>query len=103
MIATVPIGYDDGYQRSLSNNSRVIVNGRYASVVGRISMDWTIVDVTDVSNAAVGDAVLLIGLDKSGLSIFAEELAAASKTISYEITCGISSRVPRIFLQSDDT
>ena len=103
MIATVPIGYDDGYQRSLSNNSRVIVNGRYAPVVGRISMDWTIVDVTDVPNAAVGDAVLLIGLDKSGLSIFAEELAAASKTISYEITCGISSRVPRIFLQSDDT
>ncbi len=98
IIATVPIGYDDGYRRSLSNNSRVIVNGVFAPVIGRISMDWTIVDVTDVPNVAIGDRAILIGRDKNGLVIEAEDLAAAIGTISYEVTCGISSRVPRVFV-----
>jgi alanine racemase len=93
-IALVPIGYHDGYRRGLSNRSRVIVNGQFAPVVGRISMDWTIVNVTDVSDVKIGDRVTLIG-QKGNKEIKAEELASLLDTISYEITCGISSRVPR--------
>lgn len=96
IIGTIAIGYHDGYRRSLSNSGRVIVNGVFAPVVGRISMDWTIVDLTDVSNTAVGDPVVVIGA-AGDLSIRAEDLAALAGTISYEITCGISGRVPRVF------
>ena len=96
LIATIPIGYQDGYMRQLSNNSRVIVNGVFANVVGRISMDWTLVDVTDVPDVKVGDEVVLIG-EQNGLVIKTEELAGLVETISYEVTCGIHRRVPRIF------
>jgi alanine racemase len=96
VIASVPIGYEDGYRRALSNKARVIVNGSFAPVVGRISMDWTIVDVTGIDDVAVGSRVTLIGQD-SGLSLTAEDLASLLETISYEITCGINSRVPRTF------
>lgn len=97
IIATVPIGYHDGYRRSLSNRGRVLINGMFAPVVGRISMDWTIVDVTDVPEAAVGNTVTLIG-SAGGRQILAEELAAELETISYEITCGIHGRVERRFV-----
>ncbi|MFL6468058.1 MAG: alanine racemase [Pyrinomonadaceae bacterium] len=97
VIATVPIGYYDGYRRALSNRSRVIVNGRFAPVVGRISMDWTAIDVTDIKNVRVGDEVILIG-NTDGNQIKAEELAQLCESISYETTCGISKRVPRIYL-----
>jgi alanine racemase len=93
-IALVPIGYNDGYRRCLSNKSNIAVNGKFAPVVGRISMDWTIADITDVASAAIGDHVTLIGGDQD-CQIRAEDLAALCGTISYEITCGISSRVPR--------
>ncbi len=96
MIATIPIGYQDGYSRMLSNNSHAIVNGKEAPVVGRISMDWTTIDVTYVADAKVGDVVTLIGED-SGLSVKAEDLARATDTISYEITCGVNRRVPRMY------
>ena len=96
MIATIPIGYQDGYSRMLSNNSHAIVNGKEAPVVGRISMDWTTIDVTYVADAKVGDVVTLIGED-SGLSVTAEDLARATDTISYEITCGVNRRVPRMY------
>src|ERR1051325_4494670 len=96
VIATIPIGYDDGYRRAFSNKSRVIVRGQFAPVVGRVSMDLTIIDVTDVAGAAVGDRVTLLGSDGNFL-ITAEDLAALAGTISYEITCGISNRVPRIY------
>lgn len=96
VIGTIPIGYDDGYRRSLSNCGRVIVNGVFAPVVGRISMDWTIVDLTEVPGAVQGDEVVVIG-SRSGLEITAEELAQKIGSISYEITCGISSRVPRFY------
>lgn len=96
-IATIPIGYHDGYRRALSNTARAIVNETYAPVVGRVSMDWTIIDVTDIPDAAVGDDVVLIGR-QGGLSMTAEELAKLSNTISYEVTCGISRRVPRRFI-----
>lgn len=99
IIATIPIGYQDGYNRSLSNCGRVIVNNHLAPVVGRISMDWTIIDVTDIPNVKINDEVLLIG-ESEKLKITAEELAAKTGTISYEITCGINRRVTRIYVGS---
>lgn len=94
IVATLPIGYNDGYMRALSNRGRVIVRGHYAPVVGRISMDLTMIDVTDVPGVALNDRVMLLGAD-GNLSITAEEIAKTAGTLSYEITCGISARVPR--------
>lgn len=99
LIATIPIGYEDGFPRILSNNAKVIVNGQYAPVVGRVSMDWTIIDVSDILNVKLEDEVVIIG-EKDGLRISAEELARNSGTISYEITCGINRRVPKIYVGS---
>jgi len=96
-IALLPIGYNDGYPRSLSDRATVLINGAFAPVVGRISMDWTIIDITDVPDAKLGDRVTLIGRE-AGHQILTEELAHLADTISYEITCGISSRVPRRFV-----
>lgn len=97
LVATLPIGYNDGFVRALSNRGRVIVRGAYAPVVGRVSMDLTLIDVTDVPQVAVGDQVTLLGADGS-LIVPAEEMAKTAGTISYEITCGISRRVPRRYL-----
>lgn len=97
VIATVPIGYADGYPRALSNKGEMIVLGKKAPVVGRVSMDWTILDVTDIANVEVGTKVTVIGSD-GGETILAEDLAAATGTISYEITCGFGSRVARKFV-----
>jgi len=98
LIATIPIGYDDGYRRSLSNCGRMIVRGQFAPVVGRVSMDMTLLDVTDVPEVAIDDYVTLIGTEGEH-SITAEDLGEMAGTISYEITCGISNRVPRIYLR----
>ena len=81
LVATLPIGYNDGYVRPLSNRGRVIVRGHYASVVGRISMDLTLVDVTDVPGVALDDCVTLLGMDGE-LSITAEEIAKTVGTLS---------------------
>lgn len=97
LIATIPIGYDDGFPRTLSNRGRVIVNGKFAPVVGRVSMDLTLVDVTDVPGVSLNDKMTLLGQD-GDVSITAEEIAKTAGTISYEISCGISSRVPRIYV-----
>jgi alanine racemase len=94
IVATLPIGYNDGYVRALSNRGRAIVRGCYAPVAGRISMDLTLLDVTDVAGVALNDRVTLLGED-GGLSVTAEDLAKTAGTLSYEITCGISARVPR--------
>jgi alanine racemase len=94
LVATLPIGYHDGYARALSNRGRVIVRGQFAPVAGRISMDLTLVDVTDVQGVKLGEQVTLIGADGK-LSVPAEDIAKIANTISYEITCGISARVPR--------
>ncbi|MGI9105760.1 MAG: alanine racemase [Pyrinomonadaceae bacterium] len=96
LVATLPIGYHDGYVRALSNRGRVIVRGVYAPVVGRISMDSTLVDVTDVRGVELNDQVTLIGADGE-LFVAAEDIAQTAGTISYEITCGISARVPRTY------
>jgi alanine racemase len=99
-IATLPIGYHDGYMRALSNRAHVIVRGVFVPVVGRISMDLTLIDVTNIDGVEIGDKVTLLGWDQQspGLSVSAEDLARISGTLSYEVTCGIGERVPRQYL-----
>ena len=93
-IAVLPVGYADGLNRQLSSKGRVIVRGAYAPIVGKVSMDLTLIDVTDIPGAAVGDEATLIG--RSGeLGISAYDHADAASTIPYEILCNISKRVPR--------
>lgn len=99
LIATLPVGYEDGLRRSLSSRGKVIVRGRMAPIVGRISMDLTLIDVTDVPGVAVGDLVTLIGR-QGDRQISAEEVAVEAGTMSYEVTCGFSPRVPRVYLES---
>lgn len=98
-IATIPIGYADGLRRAHSNNGRTLVRGNFAPIVGRVSMDLTIIDVTDAPDVEVGDEVILIG-EQNGLKIAAEDLAQQIGTISYEIVTGISARVPRVYANS---
>ena len=94
-IATLPVGYADGYSRLHSNNAEVLVRGRRAPVVGRISMDLVTIDVTGIE-AAFGDEVVILG--KQGADeISAEELAERTGTISYEVFCRIGKRVPRVY------
>jgi len=98
MIATIPIGYDDGYPRGLSNRSHAIIRGVFATVIGRISMDLTLIDVTNVPGVNLNDEVVLMG-ESAGRSVSAEYLAKTAGTLSYEVTCGIGSRVPRLFVE----
>jgi alanine racemase len=93
-IATVAAGYADGVRRGLSNRGVAVVRGRRAPIVGRVSMDLTILDVTDVEEVSLGDEAVFFG---DG-SVTVEEVAAAAGAISYEITCGISQRVPRVYV-----
>ena len=101
-IATIPIGYADGLRRDHSNNGHVIVRGCLAPIVGRVSMDSTIIDVTEIPDVALGDEVILIG-ESNGLVISAEDLAKQIGTISYEIVTGISARVPRVYRSTDQS
>jgi len=100
LIATLPIGYHDGYMRGFSNRAHVIVRGIYAPVVGRVSMDLTLIDVTDIAGVQLHDEVTLLGWDRRNpeLRIRAEDLARISGTLSYEVTCGVGDRVPRIYV-----
>jgi hypothetical protein len=94
-IVTLPIGYGDGYPRNLSNIGPVLINGKRFTIAGRVCMDQIMVDVGTAS-AAVGDEAVLIGMQKDQ-HISAESLAVLSRTIPYEIVCGIGSRVPRLY------
>ena len=96
-VATLPLGYADGYTRLLSNKSEVLVEGSRASAIGNICMDQFMVNVTDISGVDVGTDVILIGRQNGG-EISVDELAEILGTINYEITCMISKRVPRIYL-----
>lgn len=93
-VAVLPVGYADGYNRQLSNRGRVIVREHYAPIVGRISMDLTLVDVTGIPGIAVGDEVILLGTCE-GMSVDALEHAELANSTPYEILCNISKRVPR--------
>lgn len=101
-IATIPIGYADGYTRLLSNKGQVLLNGEYAPVVGRICMDQCMIDVTDLnSDVKVGDEVVLFG-EQAGKSISVEEVASKIGTVNYEIVCVIGKRIPRAYLQDGE-
>jgi alanine racemase len=93
-IATLAVGYEDGLSRALSNRGRVLVRGQFAPIIGRISMDLTMIDVTDIDGAALNDEVVIIG-SQGANQITVEAMAASLETISFEVTCRISERVPR--------
>jgi alanine racemase len=93
-IAVLPVGYADGLNRGLSEGGRIIVGEHYAPIVGRISMDLTLVDVTGIPGVSVADEVILLG-SSDGLNVDAAEHAELAHTIPYEILCAISKRVPR--------
>jgi alanine racemase len=97
-LAVIPVGYGDGYNRQLSNHGRVIVRDQYAAIAGNVSMDLTMIDVTDIAGAEIGDEVLLIG-ESAKCRVGADELARLSQTIVYEVLCGLSPRVPRIYVE----
>ena len=98
-IATVPMGYADGYPRSLSNKGYVLINGCKCSVVGRICMDQFMVDVTDINDVKIGDKVIILGSDKD-MSITMDDLSLWSDRIGYELACGIGERVYREYCTS---
>ena len=99
-IATVPIGYADGFSRALSNKAIVLINGEKAPVVGRICMDQCMVDVTDFSQEVLlGDEVVLIG-NQGSERITASQVATLAGTINYEIVCLVGKRIPRIYLKA---
>lgn len=100
-IATVGIGYADGYPRALSNQGRMLVHGEYVPIVGRVCMDQTMIDVTDIPDVEVGDEVVLVG--KQGNHILSvEELAGMSASFNYEFVCNVNRRVPRIFYRNGE-
>jgi alanine racemase len=96
-VAVLPVGYADGYNRQLSNRGRVIVREHYAPILGSISMDLTLVDVTGIPGVSVGDEVILLGVSE-GLSVDALEHARLANSSPYEILCNISKRVPRRYV-----
>ncbi len=96
LIATLPIGYADGYSRHLSNHGEVLIHGRRAPVVGKVCMDFIMVDVTDIPRVSTGDDVILMGRQGKE-QITAEEIADKINSISYEVLCSIGKRVPRIY------
>ncbi len=95
-IATLAIGYEDGFRRALSNNGNVIVRGRLVPIAGRVSMDLTLVDVTGVEDVSIGDEAVILG-SQGPTQITAEDVAKQIGTLSYEVTCGIGERVPRVY------
>jgi alanine racemase len=96
-VAAIPVGYADGYNRLLTNCGEVLIHGRRAPVAGTVCMDWILVDVTDLPDVQVGDQVTLLGRDGDDV-ITAEEWADKVGSITYEVFCGISKRVPRVFV-----
>lgn len=93
--AVISIGYGDGYPRSVSGKGRVLVNGRYAAILGRVCMDQTVIDVTGI-DCNVGDIVTVVGIDGKN-KVTVDEIAKIDGTINYEIVCNISQRVPRVY------
>lgn len=95
-IATISVGYADGYPRALSSKGRVLISGEYAPIIGRVCMDQMMVDVTHIDNVEIEDEVILVGKDKDK-SISVEELAYLAGSFNYEFVCGICKRVKRIY------
>ena len=101
VIATVPVGYADGYSRTMSSKARVIVGGQYAPQVGNICMDQFMIDITDIEGVKVGDEVILMGTD-GDKTILCEELADIQGTINYEVVCDVGKRVPRVYIRNGE-
>ena len=101
-VATVPVGYADGYRRSLSSKFHVLIRGKKAPILGRVCMDQMMVDVTGIEDVCVGDTVTLIGTDGQE-SIAVEEIAEAAGSFNYEFVCGISRRVCRRYTSQGKT
>ena len=98
IIATIPVGYADGFIRAYSKGGRVLIRGQYAPIIGRICMDQFMVDVTDINDVEINDEVVLMGRQGSN-EISADDIAAVLKTINYEVFCTLSKRVPRQYLK----
>ncbi len=101
-IATIPVGYGDGYPRALSNKGRVLIGGEYAPIIGRVCMDQFMVDVTNIPGVSQGDEVVLVGA-QGDKRISVEEVADLAGSFNYEFVCGINKRVPRIYEGGDIT
>lgn len=99
VIATIPVGYADGFIRAYSQGGKVLIRGQYAPIIGRICMDQFMVDVTDINGVKVNDEVVLMGRQGSN-EISADDIAAVLKTINYEVFCTLSKRVPRQYLKN---
>ena len=98
-VATIPVGYADGYRRNLSNRFYVLVHGQKAPILGRICMDQMMVDVTHIPDVKSDDIVTLVGTSGDA-RITMEEISAAAESFNYEFVCGISRRVPRFYYQN---
>ena len=98
VVATIPVGYADGYRRNLSGKFHVLIRGKKAPILGRICMDQMMVDVTDIPGVKVGDRVTLVGTDGEE-TITMEAISALADSFNYEFVCGISRRVPRQYVQ----
>lgn len=101
-VATVPVGYADGYFRCLSKDGYVTIKGKKAKILGRVCMDQTVVDVTDIDDVKIGDEVVLFSKGKDNTPT-ASELATIAGTINYEIVCAVSKRVPRVYKRNGKT
>lgn len=101
IIATLPVGYADGYTRLLTGKAKVIINGKFAPVVGKICMDQCMVDVTDIGQVNVGDEVILLG-EQNNVKFDADDIAELLGTINYEVVCMISKRVPRVYIRNGE-
>ena len=99
VIATLPIGYADGYTRLLFSKGKVIVRGKFAPIVGKICMDMCMIDVTDIEGVELGDEVIIMG-EENNIKYDADDIANNIGTINYEVLCSISKRVPRVFIKN---
>ena len=102
VVATIPVGYADGYRRNLSGKFYVLIHGQKAPILGRICMDQMMVDVTHIPGVQAGDQVTLVGTDGKN-TITMEEISAQADSFNYEFVCGISRRVPRLYVQGGKT
>ncbi len=98
-VATIPVGYGDGYPRSLSNKGYVLIHGKKAPIIGRICMDQMMVDISGIPNVMEGDVVTLLGVDQTE-QITAEQIGELSGRFNYEFICDLSKRIPRVYIQN---
>ena len=98
IVATIPVGYADGYLRKLAENGKVIIKGEFAPIIGRICMDQFMIDVTNIPDVKIGDEVILLG-EKNGLKYNADDMAKKLDTINYEVTSMLKSRLPRVYIK----